>query len=345
MNQDSRLPEERPVRVGVLGCAEIARRRLMPAFADCPGTELVAVASRTLRSAVDAARPYGCRAVQGYEELLADSTVEAVYVPLPAALHAQWVEAALEAGKHVLAEKPLTLESRSAGRLLSLAKERRLALMENVMFVHHGQHETVQKLIAEGAVGRLRALRAEFTIPARPSDDIRYRPELGGGALWDTGVYPVRTALHLLGHELSVVGAALRRDERYGVDTAGAALLRTPEKVTAQLTFGLDHGYRSRYEVTGDRGRLTLDRAFTPPHDHAPRLRLERADGTEERPLSPDDQVGNTVARFAAAVRERTQSGAEESVRQLELLEEIRSAADASGSGLFPRPGEPSENS
>ncbi|MFC7472622.1 Gfo/Idh/MocA family protein [Actinomadura keratinilytica] len=174
------------------------------------------------------AEPYGARPVHGYRNLLAMDDIDAVYVPLPAALHHTWAEAALHAGKHVLAEKPLTTDARATARLLRLAEERGLALAENTMFVHHPQHTAVRELLDAGAIGELRSFRAEFTVPRFPADDIRLQPELGGGALWDTGVYPVRAALHLLGPELEAVGAVLTEDPAHGVDTHGAALLRTP---------------------------------------------------------------------------------------------------------------------
>ncbi|MDT0615958.1 Gfo/Idh/MocA family protein, partial [Streptomyces lancefieldiae] len=185
-----------PLRVGVLGCAEFARRRMLPAFDAAAEFELSAVASRDPRRAADTAQPYGCRAVHGYRELLTDPAIDAVYVPLPAALHDHWTEAALDAGKHVLAEKPLTTDPARTDRLFHLARSRALALMENVLFVHHTQHQVVHALIDAGGIGELRSLYAEFTIPRRGSDDIRHCPELGGGALWDTAVSPVRAALH-----------------------------------------------------------------------------------------------------------------------------------------------------
>lgn len=325
-----------PLRIGVLGCAEIARRRMLPAMAASPDVDLAAVASRDRARAEETARPYGCRALQSYEAVLADDSVDAVYIPLPAALHGDWAGAALNAGKHVLVEKPLTTDRARTARLIDSAWDRGLTLMENVMFVHHAQHTTVRELVADGAIGELRSLRAEFTVPRRHADDIRLRPELGGGALWDTGVYPVRAALHLLGPELTVVGAVLTQDPRHAVDTSGAALLRAPDGVTAQLTFGLDHAYRSAYELTGSQGRITLDRAFTPPADHRPVLRLELGSRTEERVLAPDDQVANTLTAFAASARHGAaphRSGAASltagSLRQADLLAETAQAARA----------------
>ncbi|MFI5807672.1 Gfo/Idh/MocA family protein [Streptomyces sp. NPDC051561] len=316
-----------PVRVGVLGCAAIARRRMIPAFAACDQVELVAVASRDGARAAELAGQYGCRGVEGYEALLADDGIEAVYVPLPAALHARWTEAALRAGKHVLAEKPLTLDPVTTAALMRLAAERGLALRENVMFVHHSQHEAVGKLVADGAIGELRSLRAEFSIPRQSAGDIRYDETLGGGALWDTGVYPVRAALHFLGPELEVAGAALVRGAGERVDTSGAVLLRTRRGVLAQLAFGLDHGYRNTYELCGSEGRITVDRAFTPPEDFRPVLRLERHSEPSEVTLPADPQMANTVADFVAAVR----GGAAPDGRlleQAELLDAIRRYAD-----------------
>ncbi|GLF99427.1 Gfo/Idh/MocA family protein [Streptomyces yaizuensis] len=317
-----------PIRMGVLGCADIARRRMLPAFAACPDTEVTAVAGRDAARAGETARPYGALAFGGYAELLADPSVDAVYVPVPLALHSRWVEAALRAGKHVLAEKPLTGDAGETERLFALAERQGRALMENVMFVHHGQHRRVRELLAEGAVGELRSFEASFTVPRRPDDDIRYRADLGGGALFDTGVYPLRAALHLLGPELSVAGAVLEHGPGFGVDTSGAVLLRTPKGVLAQLSFGLDHAYRGSYTLHGSTGRLTLDRVFTPPADLVPVARIEGPAGVREIPLAAEDQVAATVAAFAAACREGSAPSAQ-SLAQARLLDAVVRAARA----------------
>lgn len=312
-----------PLRIGVLGCADIALRRMMPAFAASPDLELAAVASRDPARAEEAGRRFGCRPVHGYAELLHADEVQAVYVPLPAALHAPWVEAALNAGKHVLAEKPLTTDPESTERLLDLAAKQGVALMENVMFVHHPRHEAVRRLVAEGRIGELRSLRAEFAIPPLADDDIRYSAGLGGGALADVGLYPLRAALHFLGDGLEVVGARLARGAGREVETAGAALLTTPEGVTATLVFGMEHAYLSRYELWGSEGRITVDRAFTPPADLVPVIGLHRGSGTEEIRLEPADQVAATVAAFVTAVRAGAAPRAD-TLRQAVLLDDVR---------------------
>lgn len=316
-----------PLRVGVIGCAGIAVRRMLPAFAACPGIEIAAVASRDTAKARQVAERFGCRPVGGYGELLALDDVEAVYVPLPAALHAEWTEAALHSGRHVLAEKPLTTDHRRTGELLELAAARGLVLMENVMFVHHHRHQAVRELLADGAIGELRAFQAAFTIPPLPDGDIRYDPDLGGGALSDVGVYPLRAALHFLGRELDAVGARLVRGAGRAVETSGAALLSTPGGVTAQITFGMEHAYRSSYELWGSEGSITVDRAFTPPADHVPVIGLQRDGKAEEIRLEPHDQVAATVAAFAAAVRAGTPPDTADTLRQAELLDALRRSA------------------
>ncbi|WP_405987819.1 Gfo/Idh/MocA family protein [Streptomyces sp. NBC_00986] len=326
------VPPAAPVRFGVLGCAEIARRRMMPAMAAAPDVELAAVGSRSAHTAAAMARRHGGRPVAGYANLLADDGVDAVYLPLPVALHDQWVEAALLAGKHVLAEKPLTTDPRRTRELLALAQRRGLVLRENVMFVHHPQHAVVRRLLAAGAIGELRALHAVFAIPARADTDIRHDPELGGGALWDVGLYPVRAAVHLLGPGLETVGATLSVGAGRRVDTAGAALLRRADGVTAQLTFGMEHAYRSAYQVWGSAGRITVDRAFTPPADEGPRILLERSGGTEPVEAAAADQAVRTLAEFAAAVRTVRAGGTDahdhtDLLAQADLLTAMRAAA------------------
>ena len=311
------------LRIGVLGAADIAARRMLPAFAASPDVELVAVASRDRDRAAALAGPCGVDAVAGYAPLLDRSDVDAVYVPLPPALHARWVEAALLAGKHVLAEKPLTADADTTARLVGLAVSRGLVLRENVMFVHHSQHAAVARLLAEGAIGEVRSLTATFTIPPRPAGDVRLDAALGGGGLIDTGVYPVHAALHLLGDGWRVAGAVRAPED--GLDLGGDALLRGPGGVTAHLRFGIAHAYSSFYEIHGTTGRIRVEHAFTPPATAVPDVRL---DGRPV-PLEPDDQVGNAVAAFAAAAAHPTPPDV--SVAAARLIDAIRTSSDPRG--------------
>ncbi|WP_031470142.1 Gfo/Idh/MocA family protein [Sciscionella sediminilitoris] len=319
-----------PLRFGIIGCADIARRKMLPALAAEPSTVVTAVASRELAKARTLTGRFGGDPVQGYDRLLDRADVDAVYLPLPAVLHAEWIERALRAGKHVLAEKPLTTDAARTEELYALARERRLVLFENFMFLQHSQHAAVAGLLADGGIGELRGFAATFTIPPKPSGDIRYQREIGGGALDDIGVYPVRAALHYLTGDVALTGAVLRQDPEHDVIVSGNIQLHTPTGIPAQLQFGMEHAYRSSYELIGSTGRLLLDRAFTPPPSLPPVVRIFQQDHYHELTLPADDQFRKVAALFATAVS----SGApllehrNGSIRQARMIETIKAGAE-----------------
>lgn len=290
------------VRVGVLGCADIAWRRTLPAMLAVPEIELSVVASRSAAKADRFAERFGGVPVEGYEKVLADPAIDAVYLPLPVHLHSLWTERALTAGKHVLVEKPLAGNAADTRRMLALARDRGLVLYENFMFLHHSQHAAVARLVSEGAIGELRNFDSVFTIPPRPPGDIRYDPDLGGGALLDIGLYPIRAAMMLVG-ELDVVGAVLCRDPDRGTVLSGSVLASAAGGVAVTATFGMEHSYRTGYVLSGSTGRISSERVFTPPDSHQPVLRIDRQDHREEIVLPADTQFINVLRRFAAAVR------------------------------------------
>lgn len=317
------------LRMGVMGCADIAWRRTLPAMRSDPAVRIAAIASRDIRRATEFTDEFGGVPLEGYESLLERDDVDAVYVPLPALLHAEWIERALLAGKHVLAEKPLTDGYAETVRLLELARSRGLVLLENYMFLYHSQHATVRKLIADGAIGELRGFSSSFTIPPKPTGDIRYQRDVGGGPFLDFGGYPVRAALHFLGNDLQIAGAVLRHNTEWDVVMSGTILLSTAQGVTAQLTFGMEHSYRNSYSLSGSTGRIMLDRVFTPPPAYRPVLRIDRQDHREELVLPPDHQFANVVATFARTVLHGgdMRSQEEGTLRQATLVEQIQQVA------------------
>ncbi len=317
------------LNVGVLGCADIAQRNTIPALLADPSVRLVAVASRHAEKAEAVARRFGVEPVTGYAALLDRVDIDAVYVPLPPALHAEWVAKALAAGKHVLAEKPLATSLAEAADLVAAARAGNRLLMENFAFLHHRQHAEVQRLLAAGVVGEPRSLTAEFGFPPLNPADIRYQPALGGGALLDAGVYTLRAASLFLGPQLRVEGSVLREDTSSGVDIGGGALVSAPDGRTGHLEFGFDRAYRCTYTIWGSEGTVSLERAFSTPATLRPVLRIRRQDHAEERTLQADDQFARIVAVFARTVLAGgafTAAG-EDVLRQAELVDGVRSRA------------------
>jgi D-xylose 1-dehydrogenase (NADP+, D-xylono-1,5-lactone-forming) len=298
-----------PVRFGLLSTASIAEHLIGPLRAS-PLTDPVAVASRDGdRAAAWAARHGVPRSHGSYEALLADDAVEVVYVPLPNALHGQWARAALEAGKHVLCEKPLTAGAQEAQELYELAAARGLVLAEAVMYRHHPQTELLQRIVAR-RLGPLRALHAAFHYPIDGLDgDVRARPELAGGALRDLGIYCV-SVLNLLagGEPLEVAGKARRHAG--GVDAGFAASLTYDGGVQASFDCSMDSALSLWLVVTGQHGTLTVPNPFQPgrPWLWAPRrcpaeASLATADGDETLELPGGDPYRHEIEDLARAVR------------------------------------------
>jgi dTDP-3,4-didehydro-2,6-dideoxy-alpha-D-glucose 3-reductase len=287
----------------------------------------VAVASRDRSKADRIGTRFGCAGMVGYQNLVDRDDIDAVYVPLPPGLHHEWVMTALKAGKHVLAEKPLSTSYAHTVQLVAVAHELDLVLVENFMFPHHSQHAAVRAMVNGGEIGELQVFSSAFGIPPLSPSSFRYQPELGG-ALLDIGVYPLRAAqLHLPG-ELEVLAAVLRVDEATGADVAGSALLCTAAGVSVQLDFGFQHAYRSTYALWGSRGRIEAQWAFTPPEHHKPIVRIEHQDRGTELALPADHQVRNAIDAFVTAVLSGAGPPHQETlIRQALLVEQLRKTA------------------
>ena len=286
---------EKKFRVGIMGCAAIAKRSLAPAFAAHPSFQLTAIASRTAEKANEFAGQYGARPCS-YDELVAADDVDLIYCPLPTGLHAEWVAKCLQAGKHVLCEKSLACAYEEVQRLVELARERKLLLMESFQFRFHAQNIYVKQLLREGAIGPLRQVVVRFGIPPFPegSANIRYSKELGGGALLDNGAYTLKAASYLLGEDLTVLAAMndVNRPNKDGigddVDITGSIMLRTADGVPVQTAYGFSHFYQNGYEIWGKDGKITTTRAFTARSDFAAPVILETRTGRTEETFQDD---------------------------------------------------------
>jgi predicted dehydrogenase len=291
-------------RWGILGTGRIARR-FAEAVAGSAAERIVAVGSRSAEGAAAFARELGVPAAHGsYAALLGDPGVELVYVALPPSLHAEWCVAAARAGKHVLCEKPLATSLAEAEAMFAAAREHGTWLMEGFMYRFHPQTRTVERLLAEGAIGRPRLIRVSFGITISDPANIRLRPELGGGALGDVGCYCVSMA-RLVAAERPARVSATARFSPAGVDEFLAGTIEYPSGTVAQIACGLGLSRHQRTQIVGDGGSIELDESFSLPPDRALSIRLLRGDArpTEEQiPIAPADQFRIEAEAFAALV-------------------------------------------
>jgi D-xylose 1-dehydrogenase (NADP+, D-xylono-1,5-lactone-forming) len=289
------------LRWGVLSTANITRK-LLGSGAD---VEWAAVASRSLERARAFAQEHGiARAYGSYDELLADPEIEAVYVPLPNALHVEWSIRALRAGKHVLCEKPMSRHPEDVERAFDVAESEGRVLAEAFMWRHHPQLRRARAMLAAGDVGELRVIRAAFAFNAWNPGDIRLQGELEGGGLMDVGCYCVSGARALAGAEPRR-GYAEQIVGGNGVDVALAATLTFPGGVLAHFDCGLSYTGGDQLEAVGSEGSLFMD---DPWHGREAVIELRRRDGDVERiETGPANSYALELAEFEDAVRDGRQ--------------------------------------
>jgi predicted dehydrogenase len=287
---------------GILGPGRIAPR-IVRAVADCPRAELVAVASRDGARAAAFAEAHGIAGAFGsYEALLAASDVDIVYIALPNHLHAEWTVRALQAGKHVLCEKPLALTVDEVDAITAAADGAGRIAVEAFMYLHHLQILRAIDLARGGTLGRLELITGTFSFFLTQPQDPRIDPSMGGGSLWDVGCYPVSFARRVAGEEPDGVGAFARFDER-GVDRTFIGQLRFPSGLLAQFDSGFAAPDRQRIEIVGSDATLVLDCPFlSAPDGPPPSLTVWRGGEAMRVDVPPMDQVLAEVEDLTAAI-------------------------------------------
>jgi len=310
---------------GVVSTAHINRLVLAGARASAEA-DVIAVASRDEARAQAYAREHGIeRAYGSYEALLADPDVEAVYISLPNAPHVEWSIRALEAGKHVLCEKPLSRHPEEVERAFDAADRAGRLLMEAFMYRHHPQTLRLQELVDGGAIGALRLIRATFSFPLVDGANVRLRRDLQGGALMDVGCYCVSAARLLAGEPERVHAEQVLGGD--GVDVRLAATMRFGGDVLAQFDAALVLPDRDELEVVGDAGALFLE---DPWHCHAARIELRRADGVEVVTTGTADAYRLELENLGDAIRGRAAPllGRADAVGQARAIAALLRSAD-----------------
>jgi len=312
------------VRFGILSTARI-NELVLAGARESELVEVTAVASRDQARADEYAREHGIpRAHGSYEELLADPELDAVYISLPNSLHVEWSIKALEAGKHVLCEKPLSRRPDDVERAFDVADRTGLLLTEAFMYRHNPQTARLQELVAGGAIGQLRAVRAAFSFTLSDPANIRLSSDLDGGALMDVGCYCVSGSRLLAGEPERVFGVATTED---GVDVSFAGTMSFPGDVVAQFDCGLKLPLRDELEAIGTDGSIFLD---DPWHCRSPVLELRRADGVEGIALEPVDSYRLELENLADAIEGRGELllGREDALGQVSTIDALYRSAE-----------------
>jgi len=312
------------INIGVLGCANIAKRSVIPAIQSLPQYNLKAVSSRTAEKAKSFADIFQCEAIEGYENIVTRDDIDAIYLPLPTGIHEEWVIKCLENGKHLLVEKSFAQDYSSAQKMISIAKENNLLIMEDFMFLYHSQQKVIKDIYESGVIGELRCFRSSFGFPPLQKGNFRYDQALGGGSLLDSAAYTVKASQLFLGDSIQVRAARLNYEQEK-VDIFGGAFLSDDSGLIAEVAFGFDNFYQCNYELWGSKGKLIANKSFTPKANEKPSLKIEVHNKVENIQLAPD----NHFVRILEAFHQNILSGDyqkhyDELLTQSKLLEQIK---------------------
>lgn len=317
------------VNIGVLGCASIACRSVIPAIINSKNQYVLSgIASRTKEKAEKFASIFNTNSYHNYETLINNTEINAVYIPLPNSLHAKWVEKALSKNLHVLVEKSMGCSYEEVNYLNKLAKGKGLVLVENFMFRFHSQLSIINKLVGKKRIGELRCVRSSFGFPPfSENDNIRYKKELGGGALFDAGAYPIKIMQHFLGEDIQITSANLYYDKDKGVDIWGGAYLKQKNgPLFGEVSFGFDNFYQCNLELWGSEGKIYTNRIFTAPPDYSPEIIIESANGNDKICVDPCNHFERILSHFFKLIK--TSKGLEaeyaQNISQARLIQEAR---------------------
>jgi predicted dehydrogenase len=320
----------RKIQWGVLSTARIGVNKVIPALQASQFGTVASIASREPAAAQAAAQRLGIpRVHDSYEALLADPAIDAIYNPLPNHLHVPWSIRALEAGKHVLCEKPIGLDTGEARTLLAAAQRfPRLKIMEAFMYRHHPQWQGAKRLIAQGGIGTLRTVQAFFSYSNLDPKNIRNDAAMGGGGMMDIGCYCISLARFLFEAEPVRVHGIAEIDPAFGVDRLASGLLEFPTG-TATFTCATQLAAYQRVNIFGTEGRIEIEIPFNAPPDRPTRIFYERAGTTNTLTFPACNQYSIQGDLFARAILDDTPvpTPLEDALANLRVIEDLLAQA------------------
>jgi hypothetical protein len=317
------------IRVGILGCANIAIKSLAPAFQSHPLYELIAFAGRDSNKTNYTSKKFRCEALFSYQDLIDRGDIDLVYIPLPNSLHYEWVIKALKSGKHVLCEKSLGCNYEEVESMVFEARKNDRLLIENFQFRFHSQHAFVKKMLMDGEIGEVRSFRSSFGFPPfEDSLNIRYNKELGGGALLDAGAYTLKATQFMLGYGFEVKAANLNIAKEQNVDIFGGIYMQNEIGQFAQLSFGFDNFYQCNYEIWGSKGKISTTRAFTAAPGFEPSVIVEKQGYSESICLPADNHFSNLLTYIINCIELRDFEN--ENLQNLQQAQNVKQVLDLS---------------
>ncbi len=296
------------IKWGILSTAKIGRQKVIPGIQASSICEVVAIGSRDLSRAKSAAELLGIpRAYGSYEELFEDPAIDAIYNPLPNHLHVPWTIRAMQAGKHVLCEKPIGLTSREAQRLMDIStKYPGLKVMEAFMYRFHPQWIKAKGLIDDGVIGRPKVVQSFFSYFNADPDNIRNRSDIGGGGLMDIGCYCISFPRFIFGEEPNRVVGLIQYDPALGTDRIASGMLGFSKDRSSHFTCSTQLMPHQRCLIVGTAGHLEIEIPVNAPPDRETRMTVVTTTGREQFDMGPADQYTLQAEAFCQSILDQT---------------------------------------
>jgi predicted dehydrogenase len=322
------------IKLGVIGVSGHFLERIMLPLSKSETVEVVALASRNIKKAEKAAADWDVKKAYGsYEAILSDNEVEAVYIPLPNHLHLEWIKKSIDAGKHVICEKPLTLTDDETLELIEYSKDKEPIVMEAFMYGFHPKWQMVKELLKVSGIGQVKSIHTIFSYTNNDPKNIRNIKEYGGGALMDIGCYAISSARFILDEEPLKVMALNSYSESFGTDTLASGIMAF-ENARALFTVSTDQYPAQEVKVYGTGGVLDIVIPFNDYYDMPGQIKVTNAMGTRTIEFEPTNQYGEMFNAFAAAIRAGKKSpiSLENSYMNMHIISQLKKSGE---SGLW----------
>ncbi len=323
------------IRWGILSTAKIGVVKVIPAMQQGKYCDIAAISSRDLNEAKRVALTLGIpKAYGSYDELLSDSEIDAVYIPLPNHLHVEWAIKAVEAGKHVLLEKPVGLSSKQAEGLIQVSKKKpQLKIMEAFMYRHHPQWQKAKKMVEDGHIGKLKTIQSVFSYYNTDPNNIRQNPDFGGGGLMDIGCYCISLSRFIFGQEPKRVNGIVEFDPIFKTDRMASGILDFSTG-TSTFTCSTQLMPFQRVNIFGEKGAIEIEIPFNAPPDKPTRLWLNTTEKTEEITFDICDQYTIQGDLFSKAILDNTEvpTPIEDALNNMLVIEAVFKSSE---SGLW----------
>lgn len=320
-----------PLRIGVLGVSGHLLTRMMLPFSKSVTVTVTALASRHEEKAKKAALEWGVEKYYGsYEALLRDEEIDAVYIPLPNHMHLEWVKKAIDANKHVLCEKPLTLTAKDTLEIIEYAKEKEVVVMEAFMYRFHPKWQAIRELIKVKGIGDVHAIHTIFTYHNTDPQNIRNIKAFGGGALMDIGCYAISSARYILDQEPIEVLGLNSESEAFGTDVLSSGIMKF-KKARALFTVATGTFPTQKVEIYGSSGYIEVTVPFNDYYDVPAQIKVVTGLGERVIEFEPTNQYGCLFDAFAQSVSSKTKPPVtlEDSYMNMQIIEKLLSSGDS----------------